>query len=366
MLISELLQQLETYAPFALAMDWDNVGLLIGDPGREAMRALITLDVTPNAVQKAVAMGADLILSHHPLIFRPLSKITDPLLLALLENRIAVICLHTNLDVAPQGVNHALAAALGLEATEILSAEQGGKWYHLSVAAPVSHSEAIAAAAGDAGAGRIGNYARCFSQHEVTGAWTPLPGARPYIGSRESSATQTEIELEFMVDEAVLPAVLQAVKSSHPYETPLLYYFPVSNANPAYGLGLVGRFPESLNLLQIVELVRARLHCPRPRLWTAGRDPQSRAQRIAVCGGAGSSILKQAARSADLVITGDIGYHHLLESAIPIIDAGHFYTEYPALEYMHRLLVECGVSCEVLPMQEHEYSRNLLEQGWER
>ncbi len=366
MLISELLKYLETFAPLSLAMDWDNVGLLIGDPSREITRALVTLDVTPNAVQKAVAMGADLILSHHPLIFRPLSKITDPLLLSLLENRIAVICLHTNLDVAPHGVNQALAEALGLESTEILSAEQGGKWYHLSVAAPVSHSGAIAAAAGDAGAGRIGNYARCSSQHEVTGAWTPLPGARPFIGSAESSATQTEIELEFMVDEAVLPAVLQAVQSAHPYETPLLYYFPVSNANPAYGLGLVGKFPETLDLLQIVDLVRQRLHCPQPKLWTAGRDPQSRAERIAVCGGAGSSILKQAARSADLVITGDIGYHHLLESAIPIIDAGHFYTEYPVLNYLQVLLEKHGLLCEVMPMPEHEYSRNLVEQGWER
>ncbi|MBW6513490.1 MAG: Nif3-like dinuclear metal center hexameric protein [Candidatus Syntrophosphaera sp.] len=366
MLISELMAYIEEFAPLTLALDWDNVGLLVGDPKRPVNKVLISLDVTPNAVSKALQIGADLILSHHPLIFRPLNRITDPLLLQLIENKISVISLHTNLDVAPGGVNNALAEALGLQIIDHLTAEQGGKWYHLCVTVPADHLNAVSTAAFQAGAGKIGNYSSCSTRHGITGTFKPQPGAKPYLEQPDALGLTkvAEEELEFMVDEASLTKVLDVIKNSHPYETPLVYFFPVATPNPAYGLGLVGKFSPDLSLTEIARLVSERLKCRRPRLWTAGLSPQTKVERIAVCGGAGASILKSAGQKANLVITGDIGYHNLLDSRIPIIDAGHFYTEYPVLEYLRNRLQTKDIACEVLPLEEHEYHMNLLEQGF--
>lgn len=366
MLISELLGFIEGFAPLSLALDWDNVGLLAGDPQGSFTRALITLDVTPNAVAKALKTGCDLILSHHPLIFKPINRINDPLLLKILENRISVICLHTNLDVAPQGVNHALAEALGLEITSRLTSEQGGKWYRLSVFVPADHSGKLSEAVFQAGGGRIGNYVSCSTRRQVSGTFQPLPGARPFLENPDSAGLTTvdEVELEFMVDEAKLRSVLASIRAVHPYEMPLLYYFPVAEGNPAYGLGLVGKFPSPLSLEDICKLVSQKLGCPHPRLWTAGLALETKIERIAVCGGAGGSVLKNAARVADLVITGDVNYHALLESSLPIIDAGHFYTEYPVLEYLKCQLASLGAECVVLPREEHEFRQNYLDSGY--
>lgn len=267
MLISELLKHIEDFAPLSLALDWDNVGLLLGDPGREVGKVLVTLDVTPNSVRKALATGCSLILSHHPLIFQALKQLTAPLLLELAEHRISVICLHTNLDLAPYGVNHALAEALGLEVLGPLCPD-------------------------------------CENPD------TPLP-----------------------------------------------------ETGTAPSLGLLCRYAEPKSLAGITRIVSQRLLCPQPKLWTAGRDPGSRVETIAICGGAGTSLIPDAERCSGLLITGDITYHRLLESSLPLIDAGHFYTEYPVLGFLQKRLAGLGLTCEVLPMQEHEYRQYYLEPG---
>ena len=215
MLIKDLLNHIETFAPLALALDWDNVGLLLGDRSATVNKALVTLDVTPNAVDKAIERGCDLIVSHHPLIFRPLKSLTDPLLLKLAARGIAVICLHTNLDVAPYGVNHALADALGLQVTGRLSLETGNRWQHISVTVPPAKAEDVARAAFAAGAGRIGNYGSCSTRHPITGTFLPGQGARPQLEQPDAQGLSRveEVELEFMADSLCLPQVLQAIRA---------------------------------------------------------------------------------------------------------------------------------------------------------
>jgi dinuclear metal center YbgI/SA1388 family protein len=363
MLISELMSYIEEFAPLSLALDWDNSGLLVGNPESEFKRVLISLDVTPNALRRAKMSQADLILSHHPLIFKPLSSVSDPLLLDLIKCGISVISLHTNLDVAPKGVNHALAKKLGLEVTGHLTSERGGNWYHVSVTVPEEHAGAVAEAAFKEGAGRIGNYSSCSTRHATSGTFKPLAGAKPFLKDADDAGITTaqEEELEFMADEVDLDGVLAAIRSNHPYETPLIYHFPVSAANPAYGLGLVGRFPRELSLEEIRDIVSQRLSCPHPKLWIAGLEPSTKVERIAICGGSGGSILKCAEQKADLLITSDIGYHSYLDSRIPIIDAGHFFTEYPVLDYLEHKLSDKGIRCEVMPMEEHEYWQNIRD-----
>ena len=359
MLIKDLLNHIETFAPLALALDWDNVGLLLGDRAATVNKALVTLDVTPTAVDKAIERGCDLIVSHHPLIFRPLKSLTDPLLLKLAARGIAVICLHTNLDVAPYGVNHALADALGLQVTGRLSLETGNRWQHISVTVPPAKAEDVARAAFAAGAGRIGNYGSCSTRHPITGTFLPGQGAHPQLEQPDPQGLSRveEVELEFMADSLCLPQVLQAIRAAHPYETPALYHFPVANANPAYGLGLLGEFVPRLSLGEIRELVSDKLDCPAPRIWTAGLDLAAPVGTVAICGGSGGSLLNDAQRQAELFISGDLSYHSLLDSRIPLIDAGHFHTEYPVLGYLQKQLRSQGLEAVILPREEHEYSR---------
>jgi len=360
MIIEELLQRLNEFAPFSQAYEWDKVGLLVGDANREVRRVLITLDVTFQVIQKALELGANVILSHHPVIFHSLNSITDPLLLSLIENHLNVIAMHTNLDVAPQGANYALAKVLGLENLEPLSSEQGEKWFHLVVTVPAGYTENVADAVFKVGGGKVGNYIYCSTRHPIKGTFKPIAGARPFISSKEEDKiTQVaEEELEFMVQESRLFDVISAIKISHPYETPLMYYFAVATPQPLFGLGMTGILSEPLPLSEMLSWIKDKLGCPNPTLWTAGLPLSTPIKKVAVCGGSGSSLIKLAEQSAELYITGDVGYHSLLEAKIPIVDAGHFYTEYPVLEVLKQQLIHWNLESYVVPIEECEYWQN--------
>ena len=360
MRIHEILDRIESFAPLALAMSWDNCGLLLGEPQAEIDKVFVALDVTPRTVKLAIEAGAQLILSHHPIIFRPLTKITDPLLLRLIEHRIAVISLHTNLDVAPGGVNHALADALGLKVLEHLSPETGDSWNHLSVSVPTSHAARLKEAVFASGAGLIGLYDSCSTLHPVQGSFRALPGSQPFIEG-EGLQEVDELELEFRVDGSRLGAVLKAIETTHPYQTPALYHFPVANRNPAYGLGLICAPAEPADLPTLQKLCTERLGCPHPRLWTAGKDISAPIERIAICGGSGGSLISAAASKAQVYISGDFSYHTMMESRIPLIDAGHFYTEYPVLAVLAKKMEDLGLNSVVMPMEECEWVRAF---GW--
>ncbi|MDY0152648.1 MAG: Nif3-like dinuclear metal center hexameric protein [Candidatus Cloacimonas sp.] len=359
MKISELLSAIERFAPLGLALSWDNVGLLLGEGDWDVTKVLVTLDVTPNVVEKAIKSGCQLILSHHPLIFRPLKSITDPLLIKLLQHQIAVISLHTNLDVAHTSVNHLLAKQLKMNVLDTLSAETGGKHYHITVSSPVHAAQKICAAAWNAGAGKIGNYANCAKSYLVQGHFSAESGAKPYLKHSEGAWAE-ETALQFSCDSFCLPQVLAAIRKAHPYETPALDHYVVENPNPAYGLGLICAYDTDHSLHDIAEMVRTRLNCKQLKLWIAGKKQDTLIKRIALCGGSGASVLAAATAKAELFISGDISYHSFLESRIPIIDAGHFYTEYPVLNFLDAKMQELKLDSEIMPMAEHEYAQGML------
>ncbi|MCB5228511.1 MAG: Nif3-like dinuclear metal center hexameric protein [Candidatus Cloacimonetes bacterium] len=354
--IKDVLARLNSLAPVALAYQWDNCGLLVGDKESVVQRVFITLDVTPHAVEMALESGAQLILSHHPVIFQPLKNITNPLLLRLIKNDIAVISMHTNLDVVPQGVNYALAEALGLHVMEPLSLQTGQSWHHLSVTVPPEYAQAVQEAVFAAGGGVIGSYDSCSTVHPIIGSFRSGEDARPFIKG-EGLQKVEELELEFMIDTAVLNAVLMAIGRAHPYQTPALYHFPVANHNPRYGLGLLCDAPEPLNMDNLIQRVRQNLHNPAPRLWTAGKDTATPLKRIAICGGSGGSLLAAAQAQADIYISGDFSYHQMLDATIPLIDAGHYYTEYPVLRYLDAYISGLGLESVVIPLEAHEFSQ---------
>ncbi|HPV14158.1 MAG TPA: Nif3-like dinuclear metal center hexameric protein [Candidatus Cloacimonadota bacterium] len=351
--IKEILREIEGFAPLTLAMSWDNVGLLVGDASQEVSKAVTCLDVDDNAVNKAIEVGAELIVSHHPLIFRAINRITNPLLLKLIEHGIAVISLHTNLDVAPKSVNQVLADSLGLTVIEHLSHETGNTWHRFSLTVPVDDLEQVRQAIFSSGAGLIGLYDNCSQSHRITGTYRALEGSNPYIKG-EGTMSVDEYELEFMVDESRLGATIEAIKNTHPYETPAFYHYPVSNANPAYGLGLVCENDSGLSLSQLQKLCRDKLHNPAPRLYLLGKDAAFIPQRIAICGGSGGSLISVANRKADLFISGDFSYHQIFDSGLPLIDAGHFFTEYPVVHYLAEKLQEMGLEADILEMDKHK------------
>ncbi len=356
MQIKDIMKAVEAFAPCGLALNWDNVGLLVGQRDWEVSKVFITLDVTPSAVDMAIDSGCQLILSHHPLIFRALKGITDPLIIRLIQAKVAVISLHTNLDVAEDGVNHALARQLGLEVEGILSEETGASYHHLSVLCPAGYEEKISQAAWEAGAGKIGSYHNCGTRHPVQGYFCAGKDSKPFITQTEEGCVE-ETELEFRCDSFCLNSVIQAIKTAHPYQTPALHHFPIGNSNPAYGLGLICKPDQEISLQQLARLVKERLGCPHTKLWTAGKALDTPVQRIAICGGSGGSLLALASSKADVFISGDITYHTFLDSRIPIIDAGHFYTEYPALQLLGSFVRALGLEELQMPMSEHEYGR---------
>ncbi|MDD4309001.1 MAG: Nif3-like dinuclear metal center hexameric protein [Candidatus Cloacimonetes bacterium] len=358
MIIADIVSRLEVFAPQGLALGWDNVGLQIGEKSWEVSKVLVTLDVTSTAIDKAIENGAKLIVSHHPLIFQAVKSITNPSIIKLIQHKVAVICLHTNYDVAKQSVNHALAKQLGLEVVATLSEETGAKNHHITVFCPPSSVTAVSEAAWKAGAGNIGNYSNCATQHEVKGFFKAESGAKPYtIAAEETGIAETA--LDFICDSFRLHSVLAAIRRAHPYETPLVYNHSIDFANPSYGLGLVCKFNPAKTLGEIAHIVKTTLKCPQLKLWTADTEIDSVIDTIAICGGSGGSLLKTAEEKAQLFISGDISYHSFLDSRIPLIDAGHFYTEYPALEKLNSLMDELGLDSSVLPIQQHEYCRKM-------
>ncbi len=358
MQIKDVMKAVESFAPTGLAMAWDNVGLMAGHRDWDVSKVYVTLDVTPTAVEESIAKGCQLILSHHPLIFKAQKSITDPLLIKLIQHDIGVISLHTNFDVAEDSVTHALAKALGLKVIDRLTEESGASYHHLVVYCPVGYEDKVSEAAWIAGAGKIGGYYNCSTRHGVEGNFSAGKNSNPFITKPEGSSVQ-ETALEFNCESFRLHSVLKAIQIAHPYETPALYHFPVSNPNPAYGLGLVCVPEQALSLHELALRVKERLSCPNTKLWSAGKGMDTPIERIALCGGSGGTLLGAASAKADVFISGDITYHTFLDSRIPIIDAGHFYTEYPALQLLASFVEGLGLPAVIMNPARHEYARFL-------
>jgi dinuclear metal center YbgI/SA1388 family protein len=360
MFVSELLTLLNKLAPPGLASSWDNVGLQIGSPEWQVGKILLTLDVTPSVVDYAVKHKFGFIITHHPFIFRPISSVTRPDILALVEHKIAVLAIHTSLDVVPDGVNYALAEILGLNVTGTLSEEIGSQWFHGSVTVPPLYLDKLAEAIHSAGAGRIGLYEKCSTRRMIIGTFRPLDGSHTFLGKPGQYTQVDEVELEFMVDSFNLTAVKAAIANAHPYETPAVWFTEVENANPSYGLGLVGILPKAEKLNAFAEKAKVKLHAPYVQLWTAGKEKGTLVKTVAVCGGAGGSLISKAANVADVFVTGDINYHAMLESRIPLINAGHFYTEFPVLDKLNKILKQKKIASSVYPLSKHDINNNLL------
>jgi dinuclear metal center YbgI/SA1388 family protein len=287
-------------------------------------------------VAEAAGAGAELIVTHHPLLFRPLERLTPDtpegyLALALARAGIACAAVHTNLDAAPDGVSVSLAERLGLTSVRIL-APSDGLLRKVVVFVPVDQARAVHAAMAQAGAGNVGDYASCAFETEGVGRFTPGPGTDPFIGKEGVEEAVAEVRLEVLVYRWDVPQVLAAMRSAHPYEEVAYDVYPLEQPATSAGFGAVGDLEAPEPLEAFLARVAGRLGCDALRY--AG-DPAMTIRRAAVCGGAGGDLIGRArAAGADAFVTADLTYHRFFDAATPaghpvmaLIDAGHYETE---------------------------------------
>ncbi len=331
--IQDLVGLINALYPPAFAEEWDNVGLQAGDPSAQLSRVLICLDPGPKSIEAARTVGAQAILSHHPLIFRPLKNITPcdetgRVLFAAIREGIAVISAHTNLDRAPGGLNDWLAARLGLVHTAPLAFAGGGDLLKLVVFVPTGYENQVADALFSAGAGKIGHYDSCAFRSRGTGSFRPGADTSPFIGRQGEVEAVAEIRLETIVPRELVNRVVGKMQKIHPYEEVAYDLIPLGNRRPDLGLGRVGRLPEPVTLGEFARQVKAALGV---RFLRLVGDAETRVAKVALCGGSGASLIADAARQgADVLVTGDVKYHdaqNALSQGLTLIDAGHFATE---------------------------------------
>lgn len=341
--VKEILQFLENLAPTSLAEDWDNVGLLVGNPESEVQGVYICLDVSLNVLQEALTQGCNVVLSHHPVIFKPLRQIryNEPqgeLLTVAIQNNLHLIAIHTNYDNAMFGVSHQLAQKLSLRNIQVLLPKDE-KLYKLVVYVPQDYEGTLRQALGDAGAGHLGNYSHCTFASLGSGTFLPLEGTQPFLGSQGQLEEVAEARVETVVPKRILNKVLQAMFAVHPYEEVAYDLIPLANETHREGLGCIGFLPEHKTLSEFACYLKERLGLKTVKV--AG-DLAKPVHKIAVCGGAGKVTLNRAITlDADVLVTGELGHHDAqvaLQHGLCLIDAGHFATEIVALPYLASFL----------------------------
>ena len=336
--ISNIIQLFEDWAPRWVAWEKDNVGLQVGDEHKKITRILVTLDVTKQIVNEAIAQKADLIISHHPLLFRPLSAIIarDPvgeLVLRLAEHKIALFSAHTNLDFAPGGVSFSLAEILGLKNIRFL-APLKQSLAKIVVFVPQGHGEHVIQAMSQAGAGVLGKYSTCSFGSKGTGSFYGSEASNPFLGKRGNLEIVEETRLEMIAPRANVSGIVAALKAAHPYEEPAYDIYFLENSNPNFGMGTIGTLPKPQPLKHFLKSTKQSLGAGALR-YTGSLEHKIRT--IAVCGGAGIDLLPDAMSAhADAFVTSDIRYHAFqkAEGTIALIDAGHWETEHIILKPM--------------------------------
>lgn len=322
-----------TLAPRELADEWDNVGLLVGDPAQTVRRILVALEVTTPLLREASQRKADTLVVHHPLIFRPLKRLLDSdpvqsLVRQLCERNIALIAAHTNLDRAPGGTNHALAAHVGIANVEWLLPKTLDADLKFAVFVPVGHESAIIGAIARGGGGVIGNYTHCTFRSPGAGTYLPGEGTRPFAGEPGRFEQAEELRIECHVPRNRLSSLLAEVRKAHPYEEIAFDVYPIHETPPRWGLGLIGALPAPETLAALARRLKKSLRIP--HVQTIG-DPERPVQRVALCTGSGASILRQIPTSqADVFITGELDHHAALEArerGIAALCLGHFESE---------------------------------------
>ncbi|MBC8321154.1 MAG: Nif3-like dinuclear metal center hexameric protein [Bacteroidetes bacterium] len=342
MLLQEIINYLEKLAPISLQESYDNSGLLIGLPNRNIDKALITLDVTEQVIQEAIVENCELIIAHHPVIFKGLKKLTgsnltERLVLKAVKSDIAIYAIHTNFDNIIEGVNAILAEKLGIKNIKILSPKNNGLLKVVTFC-PHEQREKVQQAMFDAGSGNIGNYDSCSFFSSGTGTFRALEGSNPFVGKHNTLHKEEEYRIESIVPKYRINNVITAMLQAHPYEEPAYDIYPLINSNNSTGSGVIGELELATPIVEYLQFVKQTLLT---KYIKHNRLIERKVKKVAICGGSGSFLINAAAQNnADLFITADIKYHDFFEHTenMTIADAGHFETEHPVKELLYSIL----------------------------
>jgi dinuclear metal center YbgI/SA1388 family protein len=344
MKLSELCSYLDSAVPLSFQEGYDNSGLQVGQPEKEITSALVTLDITEAVIDEAIEKGCGIIISHHPLIFNSIKKITgrspaDRIIVKAIKNEIAVYSLHTNLDMMNDGVSKKMAQKLGLQNIKVLLPLKD-RLIKLVTYIPEDHLEKVREAIFNAGAGVAGNYDRCGFTVSGTGSFRAGEGASPFVGEKGEMHFEKEIRFETVLFSHLKERVINALLDTHPYEEVAYDLYSLENDNIDYGLGCIGDLLESMSENDFLNLIASVFDAHGIRF---SRLTGKAIRKIALCGGAGSSLLNEAiSQRADAFVTGDIKYHSYFEAddKILIVDCGHFETEKFSTEILSDLIVK--------------------------
>lgn len=344
--VGDVDRALEAWAPRSTAQSYDNVGLQVGDRTQRVNTALVALDLVPTVIEEAEQRGAQLIVTHHPLLFRPLKRLepTDyvsGMVWRLVRSGISHVAAHTNLDVAGDGVSVALAGRIGLRDVRPLE-PLPDSLLKLVTFVPHDHAESVRVALASSGAGQIGEYEACAFEATGRGYFRPTGKAQPFIGAPGGELERVEeVRLEVELPAWKLDAALAALREAHPYEEVVADVYRLARPYRGAGLGAIGKLEKPLPLEDFLRDVADQLGS---RVLRYAGDPMREVQTVAVCGGAGRELIGTAQRErADVFVTSDLTYHNFFDvldaegqAHIALVDAGHFETEQVAEE----LLVE--------------------------
>lgn len=344
MKINEIIQLIQEHAPTGIQESYDNSGLITGDPEQETDLMLVCLDVTEEVVLEAIEAGAGLIVSHHPLIFKGIRRIsgqdaTGRILIQAIRHNLAIYAAHTNLDKVIPGVSTTLAEKLGLTRLRILAPEQNSL-LKLVTFIPSSHLEEVSLALFAAGAGRIGDYDSCSFQVEGSGTFRGLEGSNPFVGDKGSVHHEKEVRFEAVVPSVSQHRVVSRLLDVHPYEEVAWDLIPLKNPNPYMGLGVIGELTNPMTEVDFMSYVKEKLKLT---AFKYTRLTNQLVRQVALCGGSGSEFLPQAIESgAQVFLSADFKYHQFFEAEdrILILDIGHYESEIQVIHLIKQLVTK--------------------------
>ncbi len=341
-IIKDITNCLELLAPLPFQESYDNAGLIVGDAQVEVTGVLVTLDSTEAVLDEAIAKRCNLIIAHHPIVFKGLKKLNgknyvERTVIKAIKNDVAIYAAHTNLDHVVGGVNFMIAERLGLQNVRILAPKHDTLMKLVSFV-PVDDTQKVLDALYSAGVGQIGNYDHCSFLVNGKGTFRPNQNANPHIGTTDTDEEVIENRIEVIFPAHLENQVMTALRQAHPYEEVAYYLTLLQNQHQEIGAGAVGNLPEALSVQDFLTFLKRNMNLNVIRHTAIVKGM---IQKIAVCGGAGSFLLNHAIRAeADVFITADFKYHEFFDAdgRIIICDIGHYESEVFTKELLQRYL----------------------------
>ncbi len=352
MKIKELIKQFEDFAPLKLQKNYDNSGLAVGNSNNEISAVLISIDITPEVVEEAIQKKCNLIISHHPVIFKGLTKLTgdnytEQSVIKAIKNDIAIYSAHTNIDSVYHGVSNKICEKLGLENKKILYPKKD-YLNKLITYVPKDHADKVRQAIFDAGGGEIGDYNCCSYNINGTGTFKAGSDTNPFAGKKDEIHFEEEIRIEVIFPEHLSKKIINEMINAHPYEEVAYDIIKLQNEWDRAGLGMYGNLPDEISEKELFDKIKKVFEI---KFIKHSRFRGKPIKKIAVCGGSGSSFIKNAINAnADVYITGDLKYHDFFEAENKILlaDIGHFESEKFTKEIFYDIINKNNIKFAVL------------------